>query len=567
MSSFCIELSLVANAVNSQKGCSLFSSSMNVIDRPESSFDGNEPRDYSPFRMEMGTQPASREETAILRRVVFESKRDGDRTVCYFSDGNSVFLPELLGALIRPGDEVDFPVPVVSTEAGTEIYVRKPSTPAGSRDLYQAPISYAAKPKSDKRDRLYVRAEVRPGGLGISSIHLPCGLVRGYFYVAERQLQWECQRSLYEVLRMIPSASLAELRIAFRLRQLELRTTGASNGVAATLERAFNILAQPELRACYDSLLKDPSAPALFPYGGSGSIVVAGNRSRDGKTFFAAKILSFQPDLQRRRFHASLRHFYFYDDRAIYRDVQRKLDVTLDQSTMPIPWDATWNRWKHLLGAKVELLGTFVQTGKYRHRNGQWNMVKWETALPSRIHVKVPANIAEQIETARRSYHRFGKFSDGLDQIRARIEREPMEREQLRRLCWDLGIPSDFDIVQISWKPDYDPFFYQQLCRRARRLYLYRDEYIFDLGMIAVETPQLGHATYLFSKPQSIEAFLAAYVAATKEAIRQNRANVAERLGFLGRVVHGSNPRVWLRTLAARLGEAADSAQVASEGE
>ena len=75
----------------------------------------------------------------------------------------------------------------------------------------------------------------------------------------------------------------------------------------------------------------------------------------------------------------------------------------------------------------------------------------------------------------------------------------------------------------------------------------------------------MGHATYLFSKPQSIEAFLAAYVATPKEAIRQNRANVADRLGFLGRVVHGSNPRVWLRALKARLGEAADSAEVASE--
>jgi hypothetical protein len=60
---------------------------------------------------------------------------------------------------------------------------------------------------------------------------------------------------------------------------------------------------------------------------------------------------------------------------------------------------------------------------------------------------------------------------------------------------------------------------------------------------------------------------LAAYIATKKEAIRGNRANVAERLGFLGRVVHGSNPRVWLRTLKARLGEAADSPQVASEGE
>jgi hypothetical protein len=235
---------------------------------------------------------------------------------------------------------------------------------------------------------------------------------------------------------------------------------------------------------------------------------------------------------------------------------------------MPIIWDASWNRWRHLLGAKVELQGTFVQTGMYQRRNGQWSLNKWETALPSRLHVKVPANIAGQVEAARKRYHRFGQFSDALGQIRARIEREPMEREQLRSLCWDLGVPGDFDVAQISWQPDYDEFFYQQLCRRARRLYLFRGEYIFDLPRsIAVETPQLGHATYLFSKPQSIETFLTAYTATTKEAIRQNRANVAERLGFLGRVVHGSNPRLWLRTLNARLGEAADSPQVASEGE
>src|SRR5438067_491794 len=189
-----------------------------------------------------------------------------------------------------------------------------------------------------------------------------------------------------------------------------------------------------------------------------------------------------------------------------------------------------------------------------------------ETAVPSRIHVKPPPDIAEQIETARRSHHRFGEFSDALDQIRARIEREPMEREQLRSLCWDLGIPGDFDIAKISWRPDYDSSFYQQLCRRARRLYLFRDEYIMELERgIAVETPQLGHATYLFAKPHSMEAFLAAYTGATKEAIRQNRANVAEELGFLGRVVHGSNPKLWLRDLKQRLGEAADYAQVASE--
>jgi hypothetical protein len=504
----------------------------------------------------------------ILSRVVSGIKRENEKTVCHFNDGGSVLLTNFLGALIRPGDEISFPVASVSAGGGTEIYIRKTSSSGRSRDLYQAPISYAAKPKADKRERLYVRAEVPTSRLGISSIHLPCEVVRDHFYVATRRQPWERQTSLYDAMRITPTASLAELRVAFRLRQLELRAAGASNRDSATLERAFNILAQPDLRACYDSLLKEPSALALFPHGGFGSILVAGDRSRDGQTFFATQILSFQPELRERRFHAPLRNFDFYDDRTIYHDARRKLEVTLDQSAMPITWDATWNQWRHLLGAKVELQGTFVQTGKYRRRNGHWNLVNWETALPSRIHVKVPANIGEQIERARRSYHRFGEFSDALGQIRSRIEREPLEREQLRRLCWDLGIPGDLDIAQITWKPDYDQSYYRQLCRRARRLFLYRDEYIFDTsGGIAVETPQLGHATYLFSKPTNIETFLAAYVATTKEAIRQNRANVAERLGFLGRVVHGSNPRLWLRSLAARLGEADDYAQVASEGE
>jgi len=427
-------------------------------------------------------------------------------------------------------------------------------------------MNCAAQPKTDKRERLYVRTEVSSGRLGISSVHLPCEALRDYFYVANRHQPWGRQTSLYETLRINPTGSLAELRLAFKLRELELRAVGASGRDHAAIERAFNILGPPELRACYDSLLRDPLAPALFPYGGFGSILVTGDRSRDGQTFFATRILPFLPERRERRFRAPLRRFDFYNDRAIYRDVRRKLEVLLDQSAMPIVWEPTWNQWRHLLGAKIELQGTFVQAGKYRYWRGEWQLVKWETALPSRIQVKLPADIAEQIETARRSYHRFGEFSNALSQIRDRIEQEPLEREQLRSLCWNLGIPGDFEIAQISWKPDYDPFFYRQLCGRARRLYLFRDEYIFDLERgIAVEIPQLGHATYLFSKPRSIEDFLAVYIRTGKEAIRQNRGNIAERLGFLGRVVHGSNPKIWMRVLKERLGEAADCAQVASD--
>jgi hypothetical protein len=509
----------------------------------------------------MGPSIQSSENTeVILRRVVAGIKREGENTVCRFNDGSSVHLANYLAALIRPGDEITFPLAINSPGAGTEICIRKAPSAGGDRDLYQAPISYAGQPKADQRGQLYVRVEVSTGRLGISSIHLPCDVVRDYIYSPARGEPWMPQPSFYDVLRITSSASLAELRLAFRLRQLELRAGGASNRDHANLERAFNILAQPELRSCYDSLLKDSSAPALFPYGGFGSILVAGNRSRDGVTFFATQILTFLPERREHRFHAPLRYFDFHNDRAIYRDARRKVEVTLDQSALPITWDATWKQWKHLLGAKVELKGTFVETGKYRHRRGEWQLMKWETALPSRIAVKVPANLTEQIETARNKYHRFGEFSDALASIRARIEREPMEREELRRLCWDLGLPGDFDIAQINWKAGYEPFFYQQLSRRARQVYLFRDEYIFDLpGGVAVEKPQLGHATYLFSKPSNMEAFLAVYAKSLKGDIRKNRSNVAEKLGFLGRTVHTSNPRLWLKSIESFLADGGKS--------
>src|SRR5262249_16904121 len=155
--------------------------------------------------------------------------------------------------------------------------------------------------------------------------------------------------------------------------------------------------------------------------------------------------------------------------------------VLVDPSAMPIVWDQTWNRWKQFLGAKVEIRGTFAEVGKYRHRGGEWQPVKWETALPSRLTVKLPASAADDIDTARNASHRSGKSGDALARIREQIEHEPLEREALRKMCWEMGIPGDFDIARITWRPDYEEFFYRQLCGRARRLYLFREEYIFDL--------------------------------------------------------------------------------------
>jgi hypothetical protein len=81
-----------------------------------------------------------------------------------------------------------------------------------------------------------------------------------------------------------------------------------------------------------------------------------------------------------------------------------------------------------------------------------------------------------------------------------------------------------------------------------------------------IETPQLGHATYVFAKSRSMESFLVLYRQIAKEDIRRNKDNVGERLGFLGRVVHGTDPRAWLKEMRKRLGEKVDFASVAVHG-
>ncbi len=59
----------------------------------------------------------------------------------------------------------------------------------------------------------------------------------------------------------------------------------------------------------------------------------------------------------------------------------------------------------------------------------------------------------------------------------------------------------------------------------------------------------LGHATYVFSKPSNMEAFLTVYAKSLKGDIRKNRGNLAEKLGYLGRTVHNSDPHLWLKSM------------------
>jgi hypothetical protein len=489
--------------------------------------------------------------------TVSDLRAAGQSVECILGAGRSVLVSRIFGGLIFRGETIEFAQPTGSDAIGTEILVHRAPNSKG-KDVYQVPVGYVGKPKEDRRGQFYSLAEVRGSAIGISAVRLDCDVIRDYFYVIRNSCRGQEQPNFYEVLKSDPTASLAELRLAYKLRDLELRTGRADSRELRAIEKAFNILGEPDLRACYDALLKDPETPVPFPYGGFGSLVTEGEQSRDRKTFFARRILAFSPDRCERSFKAHLRRFYFYTDRAVYRDAQRKFELLVDQAAMPLMWEATWNQWKHLLDATVEVQATFLQTRVYRMRNGEWNLVSRERSLPSRIKVTLPADIGERIQAARRRHHIFGQHADFFARLRARIEREPVAKSEIERLFGEVGIPGDFGAEQIIWQAGYGAFYYRKLLKHARKVYLFRDEFIMELERaIAIERPESGYATYLFAKPQRIEHFLSIYTTVTRDDIRRNQRSIAERLGFQGRVEHGTVPLIWLKELNRHLGELA----------
>jgi hypothetical protein len=482
--------------------------------------------------------------------IVTQERQQSGATEITFASGRSLLVSNFLGTYVDPGDEIKFALPCTGeTLSSPELLIKRVTGPC----VYQTSVRYAARPKTDKIHHPYVHVEIAGGTLGFTALHLPCAALRDYFYSPHRSHNPDNQ-SLYEVLKTRPGASPGDLRLAYKLRELELCATSAPRAQRSALERAFNMLAIPELRSSHDALLIDPALPVVFPFSGFGLILVLGVPMKD--RFLARRIISFLSERKKRRFKLPLRKLTYYQDRALYRDARAKLEMTFDPILLPIGFKSDWNGWKHLIGATVDVEAEFAKTGKYYRRGGQWNLATWEIALPSRIQLRLPDNLQESVNVAQRTHHRFGQYSDWVSVIRERVEHLPVEKRELERLAAREGVPADFDLAQVNWKADYDPYYYRQLCQRASWVYLYRDEYIFlTERAVVVETPQAGHATYIFSRPNDMDLFLRAYVRASKQTIRANHANCAENLGFLARIVHGSHHQSWLNDLRKWLGE------------
>jgi len=259
---------------------------------------------------------------------------DGSR--CIFSTGVSIPVSPVLGSRLRPNDRLNV-LAADPNDPAPDLLVERPGLRPFPQ-LLSATIGYAAQPK-EGADGLFVRVEL-PRSISPKSLFLPAEAIREYFYLLGEPDS--PQESLYELLRTSETATPADLRLAWRLRSVELEMAAADRPGRNRAERAFNILAHPDLRNCYDRMRKDEDAPPLFPYGGFGSILAEGHLSEDGQAFFGRHILAFKPEMTTRKVSLLFRRCEFFHDRVVCRDPRRKIEVWLDASLLPgLHWDLT----------------------------------------------------------------------------------------------------------------------------------------------------------------------------------------------------------------------------------
>jgi hypothetical protein len=427
---------------------------------------------------------------------------------------------------------------------GSVWIVRQPESAQRTQSTLYAPFGLIFQPKriAESSD-WFIEAGVQ-GESNLKRIVLSADAVRKHFYPGSGS---DARESLYEILTVDETSNLAGLRLAWRVKTVAARLSGAVE-IKVKAERAFNLLANPEVRSAYDASLHDDEAPLPFPFGAAGECLVDGRLSNDGETFFADSILAFKPNVQHKQIEVLLRQCEFLPDRIVFRDSKRKVEIWLDAGLLEgLRWDSTWNSWKPWLRSRISIASDFVEAPKVQFEDGERVVTSWWIALPSRISVTPPASLSADIERARAFHDLLGRHAEILTKVREQAVREPVEAGTVQFWFDELGAAPALRPEFATWQPDYEDYYFHQLRQRSRVWFLFREEYLFVLpGAVVAEIPMAGHASYIFAEPPDMDRFLRRYSGVVRTDIRMNKDGVATELGFVGRVLRGTKKKRWL---------------------
>lgn len=485
----------------------------------------------------------------VLRVKTLTAESGGIR--CQLSNDDFILIPAMLGRRLQPNDMVTI-LSADPTNTSPNLLMKRPGAARSTEMLFSSVGQAVATPQRGTGQ--YVEVEV-PRSEAVEKLYLSAVAIREHFYLLAGEESPKDR--LYKALSTHPTASLTELRLAWRLRSIEHALSSDQRIAKSHLERAFNVLANPALKESFDRIRFDDDALPLFPYGGYGSILVEGRLVEDGKAFIGNRILAFKPEMAEKTVSILLRSCEFLPDRIVCHDSRRKLEVWLDGGLLPgLNWDPSWNNWKHWIRSRLEVEATFVTSAKERLEQRERIVNKWSVALPSRLRVVVPEGLMADIVGARAFHALLGRHADLIRQIAAQIESHPAEHSLVEKWFRDFNAEPELQPQHVNWQPDYDEFYFEELRKRSKTWFLFRDEYLFVWHKLLIaEIPALGHATYLFSRPGNLEEFLDEYAKTERNEVRSNRHDVASRLGFIGRVVRSQRKIRWLNDVLTRAGE------------
>ena len=479
---------------------------------------------------------------------------------CELRDGRVVSLLPEWRKQISVANRLYVAEGVITIDRTTALHLER----NGKSDLAQIPTVAAGRPKQNRSGRGFVLLEAAGAQHGIERVLVTTTQIRDYFFAPDRSISWAEQPSWFEVLGVRDTSTPAEIRLAYRVRTLELKAgLGSSTGLTqAQLARGLQILIDPELRRDYLALRNDANHIVSFPPWTIGCLLASGQKK--GELFVVHDLLRFAPQAEERSVCIALRRFRFEGPFAVYRDARKRMLMRFDSAILPLQWREDWNTWTHITLGSTKVNATFWQQTRYRRVDSDFRATTWLQPFASTLTIQDSAFLVSRFEAARAFWHRFHPHAEVVALLRARIEQEPIEARQATEWCMSRGVRAPIDARLINWEPDYDESYYRELAARAKAVFLFRSEYLFLFdNTIISEIPKSGNASYIFHPPNSLEAFLRQYARTTRHAIRSEPAVAKKTLGYCGRVAHPKETAVWIAKIERTLAESGKQAATA----
>ena len=345
----------------------------------------------------MATISASR--TLICRERVVSVERQEKSSRCVLANQTAFLVTRFVGSHIAVGDEIAFPVPM-GDAVGPEILVTKNATPGRNVISTRRQSDTSASPNRTNE----ISTSFLPrfhGRLGIGTVFLPCEVLREYFYRLPARRRQARHPTLYDILRIPASASPSELRVAFKLRDLELKTAGARTQSEWRWSGHLTSLAIPNCALATTRCWPIPkplpyfrmvdlalfSLPASLPVTEKHSLPAASSRfhrisGAGGSMCHCADVISTMTG------HCAAMCVASSSSGSIQPPSIHS--GTAHGTSGSICWEP-----------RSRSRARSYRAGKYRKRRGEWDLVTWETALPSRLEVKLPPDFQQQMESAK----------------------------------------------------------------------------------------------------------------------------------------------------------------------